>query len=90
MITMLNKTKKPETLITRFTSGRNFVYYPEEVITPMSNLKTMKINVISIISKIKSQYICMDVKDFYLNICMDRSEHIMVHISIISEEFIIE
>ena len=48
----------------------------------------MKLYVNSAISDVKSRYICMDVKYFYLNNQMDRAEYIMIHISMIPQEFV--
>ena len=31
---------------------------------------------------------CMEVKDFYPNNCMDRSEYIIIHIYMIPQEFV--
>ena len=68
---------------TRISVGGNLVEYPGEVITPTADLTTVKIHVNSVISDIISWYVCMDVKDFYLNNCMDQSEYIMIHTSMV-------
>ena len=62
--------------------------YPGEVSTPTSDLTTMKIHINSSISDVKSRYICMDVKDFYLNNQMDRDKYIMIQLSMIPQEFL--
>ena len=51
----------------------NIIDYPVEVSTPTSDLTNMKLHVNSAISDVKSRYMCMDVKDFYLNNKMDRA-----------------
>ena len=38
--------------------------YPREIITPTSDLTTMKIHISRAISDVKSKYMCMYVKDF--------------------------
>ena len=48
----------------------------------------MKIHVNRTISDVKSRYTCMDVKYFYLNNMIDREEYIMMHISMIPQEFV--
>ena len=48
----------------------------------------MKIHVNSIISGIKSRYMCMDVEKFYLNNQMGRTEYSIVHISMIPHVFV--
>ena len=57
---------------TRPTAGGNLIDYPVEVSTPASDLTTTKIHVNSSISDVKSRYMLMDVKYFYLNNQMDR------------------
>ena len=48
------------------------IYYPGKVSTPISHLTTMKLHVNSNIADVKSRYMCMDVKYFYLNNQMER------------------
>ena len=52
---------------TIFIVGENLIDYPGDVIIPASQLTNMKIHVKSAISDVKSRYMCVDVKDFYLN-----------------------
>ena len=85
---MWDQTTKKENHRTRLTVGGNLIDYTGEVSTPTSDLTTMKLNVNIFIYNIKSQYMCIDVKCFYLNNCMDRSEYIMIHISMIPQEFV--
>ena len=77
---------KTETHITRLATGGNLIDYPGEVSTPTSDLTTMKLHVNSTISDVKLRYICMDMKDFYLNNIMSRAEYIMIQISLIPQE----
>ena len=51
--------------------------YPGKVSTPKSDLTTMKLHINSAISDVKSRYMLMYVKYFYLNNHMDRDEYIM-------------
>ena len=83
------RPQKPETNRTIFTAEGNLIDHTGEVSTPMSDLTTIKMHVNSVISDIKYRYMCMEVKDFYLNNFMDRVEYIMIHISMIPSEFII-
>ena len=66
--------QKIENHRTRITEGGNIIYYPGEVRTLTSYLTTMKQHINSVISDITSRYMCMEVKYFYLNNCMDRAE----------------
>ena len=59
--------QKSETYRTKLTSGGNLIEYPGKVNMPTSDLTTMKLHVNKSISDIKSIYICMDLKYFYLN-----------------------
>ena len=80
--------QKTETHIKRLPTGENMIDYPGEVSTSTSDLTTMKLHVNSAISDIKLRYMCMDVKDIYLNNQMDRVEYIIIQISMIPQEFL--
>ena len=68
------RPKKTETLRTTLTSGGSIIgYLVKKVSTPTSHINTMKLHVNSAISDIKSIYMCMDVKVFYLNNHIDRA-----------------
>ena len=69
----------------RLTSGVNIIDYLGEFQTPTPDLTTMKLYVNRAISEIKLRYMCMDVKDFYLNNHMDRLEYRMIQISMIPQ-----
>ena len=79
-------TKKTETHRTRLTAGGNLTYYTGEVSTPTSDLTTTKIHINSDISDVKSRYMCMNVKYFYIDNHMYREEYIMIQISMIPQE----
>ena len=48
----------------------------------------MKLHVNSTISNVKSRYMYMDVRYFYLSNQMDRDKYIMIQISMIPKEFV--
>ena len=77
------RPQKKETHRTRLTAGGNIIYYPGEVITPTSDLTIMKLHVNSAILYVKSRYMCMYIKYFYLNNQMDGAEYIMIQIYMI-------
>ena len=52
---------KIETRRTRPTTSINLIDYPGEVRKPASNLITMKLHVNSVISEVRSRYMCMDM-----------------------------
>ena len=62
---------KTETQRTRLAAGGNILDYPGEVIIPTADLTTVKIRVNRPIYDIISRYMCMDVKDLYLNNFME-------------------
>ena len=64
--------QKTETFQTRLSARGNLVEYPEEVRTPIVDMTEVKIHVDSVISDIITRYMCMDVKDFYLNNYMNQ------------------
>ena len=72
------RPQKTETHRRRLTVGVNLIDHPGDVSTPTSDLTTIKININSAISDVKSSYICMKTKDFYLNNKMEREEYIMI------------
>ena len=82
------RPQKTKTHRTRLTAGGNLIDYPVEVSTPTSDLTTMKLHVKSAILYAKSRYMLVEIKDFYLNNHMDRDEYIMIHISMLPQEFV--
>ena len=51
-------------------------------------MTTIKLNVNSAISDIKSRYMSMDVKYFYLNNNMDKAEHIIIQMYMTAQAFV--
>jgi len=78
---------KEETHRVRLTAGGNLVDYPGNVSTPTADITTIKTHWNSVISEPKARYMCMDVKDFYLNNDMSRSEFIRIPVEMIPTEF---
>ena len=79
------RPQKKYTHRTRLTAGENIIDYPGEIRTPTLDLTTMKLHVDSSISDVKSRYMFMNVKYFYLNNQMDGAEYIMIYISMIPQ-----
>ena len=77
------RTQKTETYRIILNTGGNLIDYPGEFSIPTSDLTTMEHHVNSIISDVKSRYMCMDVKYFYLYNIMDKAEYIMIQVSMI-------
>ena len=56
------RNQKTENHRTRIITGGNIIDYLVEVVTPTSDLTTMKLNVNSSISDVKARYLCMELK----------------------------
>ena len=82
------RPQKSETPRTRLIAGGKLIDYLGEFSTPTSDLNTMKLHVNSTIADVTSRYMCMDVKYFYLNNQMYRDKYILIHISMIPQEFV--
>ena len=82
------RPQKTETPRTRITAGGNIIEYTGAISIPTTYLTTLKLHINSSISDVNARYICMDVKSFYLNNKMDRSEYIMIQIATIPQEFV--
>lgn len=67
----------------RFTVGGDKVNYPGEVSTKTAELTTAKILINSTISTPDAAFMCMDIKDFYLNTDMPRYEYMFIPIKMI-------
>ena len=80
--------QKTDTHRTRLTAGGILIDYPGYVSTTTSDLTTMRLHVNSAIPDVKSSYMCMDVKYFYLNNMMDRTEYIMIQIAMTPPKFV--
>jgi hypothetical protein len=65
----------------RFTVGGDKVDYPFEVRTKTADLTTAKIIINSTISTPGARFMCMDIKDFYLNNDMSRYEYMRIPIN---------
>ena len=82
------RPQKKETHRTRLNAGGFLISYSVEVSTPTSDLTTTKLHVNRSILDVKSRYMCMDVKYFYLSNQIDRAEYIMIQISMIPQALV--
>ena len=67
--------------LTRLNVGGDGVNYPGDCGTPTVSLTTVNLLLNSIISKINAHFITIDIKDFYLNTPMARSEYIRLKLN---------
>ena len=84
----LIRPQKEETNRTRITVGGNLIDYPGDKSTRTAGLTTVKCLINSIISKPKAKALALDLKNYYLNTDLDRSEYAKIHISMIPQEII--
>ena len=84
------RPQKAEKEHTRLTVGGNLIDYPDSVTTRTCNLVTFKMHINSTLSRPKRKYCSFDVKNFYLNTPMERSEYMKIPLSHIRDEIITE
>ena len=82
------RTQKKEVERTRLTVGGNLIDYPDNLRTETADLLTFKILVNSIISTPGAKFLCLDVKNFYLNTPMGRYEYMRLPMNLIPQEII--
>ncbi len=66
----------------RITAGGNLINYPGELMTSTANLTTSKLMWNSVFSTKGTKYICLDIKNFYLNAPLDRFEYMKMPLSL--------
>ena len=84
------RPQKAEKECTRLTVGGNLIDYPDSVTTRTCDLVTFKMHINSTLSRPKRKYCSFDVKNFYLNTPMERSEYMKIPLSHIPDEIITE
>ena len=84
------RPQKAERERTRLTVGGNLIDYPDSVTTRTCDLVTFKMHINSTLSRPKRKYCSFDVKNFYLNTPMERSEYMKIPLSHIPDEIITE
>jgi hypothetical protein len=82
------RPQKKEVERTRITVGGNLIFYPGPVRTDTANLTTCKILWNSVLSTPGAKFMCIDVKNFYLNTPLDCPKYIHFHIEDIPDEII--
>jgi hypothetical protein len=84
------RLQKSEPERTRLTVGGNLIEYPSNVATSIADLTTAKILWNSTISTPDARFMCMDVKNFYLNTPMDQPEYMQILVKHIPDEIMME
>jgi hypothetical protein len=71
----------------RGTIGGNLIDYTGVVTANTADLTTIKILLNSVVSDPDSDWMTLDIKDFYLNTPLDRKEYMVIHTSQIPDAF---
>jgi Reverse transcriptase (RNA-dependent DNA polymerase) len=88
-IVTADRPNKSEPRRVRMTVGGDKIDYPGDCSTKGADLVTAKCLFNSVVSTANAKFMCMDVKDFYLNNRLGSPEYIRIPLSLIPEEFII-
>jgi hypothetical protein len=80
------RPQKADPYRVRWTVGGDKIDYPGVVATPTADMQVAKLLFNSTISTPGAKFMCLDVKDFYLNTPMDRPEYMWVPITLLSQE----
>ena len=86
-IVVADRPRKAEPRRVRVTVGGDKVDYPGEVSTKTTDIITAKVLLNKVISTDDGQFMCMDIKDFYLNNELPRKEYIRIPADILPKEF---
>jgi hypothetical protein len=73
---------------TRLNVGGNRIVHHGNVSTRMVKMMTVKMHLNSVISKKGAQYCTFNLKDFYLNMPMERPEYMQMKLSDLPQEFV--
>ena len=73
---------------TQLTVGGNDIKYPGDCGTPTMGMLTVKFLLNSSVSTPGANFVTIDIKDFYLNMPMDRFEYIWMKLGDLPEDFI--
>jgi len=76
------RPQKADPNCVRLTAGGKLIEYPGELTTRTADLTTTKMLWNSVISTNDAQYLCLDIKNFYLRTPMDRFEYMKMPIII--------
>ena len=82
--------QKAEKHRTRLTVGGNRINYPDNCVTPTSDLLTVKLLLNSIISNPDAKFMMLDIKHFHLKTPMKRYKYLRLEISTLPDKVIEE
>ena len=82
------RPQKAEQNRTRLTYGGSNLEAPVDCGTPTADLLTVKMLLNSVISTKGARFMCLDIKDFYLNTPLDRPEYLRMKLDTFPEDVI--
>jgi hypothetical protein len=86
-IVCTDRPQKDQPRRVRHVVGGDRIDYPGDVSTKPTTMENLKLLLNSVVSTPDAKFMCMDIKDFYLNTPMERPEYIRIHIRQIPKEF---
>ena len=84
------RTQKSDPNRVRITVGGNLIKYPFDTYTPTANLVIAKLLWNSILSTKDAWYICINIKNMYLQTPMQRREYMKIKVKLFPPEFMKE
>ena len=82
------RPQKAEKNRTRLTYGGSNLEAPMDCGTPTADLLTVKLLLNSVVSTRGAKFMCIDIKDFYLNTPLPRPEYLRMKIDTFPEDVI--
>jgi hypothetical protein len=82
------RPQKEEPNRTRLTVGGNLIEYPGDVSTPTADTTTAKMVVESTILTPNAEFMCADIKDFYIQTPMARYKYMRLPIALVPLEIV--
>lgn len=82
------RPQKEDPYRVRLTVGGNLIEYPGITYTPVADLNTAKVLFNSVVSTAMAKFLCIDIKNFYLNTEMERFEYMWIPIKLIPADII--
>ena len=82
------KTHKEDPNCTHITVTGSQICYPRDVVTPTGSLNLVKLIINSVLSRRNARFFPFDLKNFYLQTPMERSEYVHIKLSDIPQELI--
>ena len=79
---------KDEPNRTRITIAGDHILVPFDVSTPTGSLELVKLVINSVLSRQNAQFSAFDIKTFYLDTLMEKTEYFRVKLEDIPQEFI--